>query len=305
MKILIAILLVFMSMVGFSQDKLVSYTYLTADNAYQTSIKQYVGYDRLITIHPSDTNKCDKILHIIPLVGYREYYYNNKSNQYSDLRLNTTLRCDRNLCFGANVSLIHTKDWTPLLYDGFARWTKKRFTTEFFREHELVGTPTTNDLRYTSTFTGVSVDYRLNRYLTVVNGISYNKISDGNDRWYYISRIICSMGDRTYIDFKTRQMWGGEWSPYYFSPQSMSQYNIGYGFYKPFFNEKLMVKFYGGAGVQVIDKDKMAMFNVDLKLTTNFDSRWNGELSVGSKNFNTYVYNTLSIKITYNLYRNK
>ena len=303
MKYILVIFSLIYSLTFLSQDRLVSYTYLTADNAYQTSLKQYVGYDKSITIHPSDTNKSDKILHIIPLVGFRDYYYNNKSNQYSDFRVNTSFKYDRNLCFGLNASLIHTNNWTPLLYDGFIRWSRKRISTELFREHELVGTPTTNDLRYTSTFTGLSVDYRLNRYLTVVNGISYNRISDGNDRWYYIGRIICSIGDRSYFDFKTRQMWGGEWSPYYFSPQAMAQYNIGYGFYKPIMNEKLMMKFYFGSGVQVIDKDRMAMFNLDVKITTNFKSRWNAELQLGSRNFNTYVYNMATLKITYNLFK--
>ena len=305
MRNILTLLISIMTFFAISQDRFVSNTYLTNDNAYQSSFKQYVGYDKNFVIKSKDTTKSDRILDITPMLGCRYYFYNGVSNNYSDLRTNISYRYNRNLCTNFSLSLLSSKEWSPLFFDGYVRYTRKKLSYEFFKERETVGTPVTNNLRYISSFTGLSVDYRINKRLVLVNGLSYNTISDGNKRWFQTMRFICSLKDDSYIDFKLRRMYGGDHSSYYFSPGYINQYNVGYGFYKPIYKEKFTSKFYFGAGFQEIDNYYMAMFNLDFKATTNLKSKWNYEFAISSRNFNTYIYNTFTFKVYYTFVNKK
>lgn len=282
-----------------SQDRFLSHTYLTNDNAYQSSFKQYVGYEKNFTFHPKDTLEPDRLLSVTPMIGWRCYFYNGLENHYTDVRTNVSYKYSNRLCGSFNLSFLSSKDWSPMFYDGYIRYSRKKFAYELYRERETVGTPVTNNLRYISSFTGLSVDFRLTRRLTLVNSLAYNDISDGNRRWFQTMRFISTIKNRSYVDLKVRKMYGGEWSPYYFSPNYINQYNIGYGFYKPVYKDKFTTKFYFGAGVQEIDNYYMYMFNLDLKVTTDLKSKWNYEFGLSSKNFNTYLYNTFTFKVYY------
>jgi hypothetical protein len=282
-----------------SQDRFLSHTYLTNDNAYQSSFKQYVGYEKNFTFHPKDTLEPDRLLSVTPMIGWRCYFYNGLENHYTDVRTNVSYKYSNRLCGSFNLSFLSSKDWSPMFYDGYIRYSRKKFAYELYRERETVGTPVTNNLRYISSFTGLSVDFRLTRRLTLVNSLAYNDINDGNRRWFQTMRFISTIKNRSYVDLKVRKMYGGEWSPYYFSPSYINQYNVGYGFYKPVYKDKFTTKFYFGAGVQEIDNYYMYMFNLDLKVTTDLKSKWNYEFALSSRNFNTYLYNTFTFKVYY------
>ena len=299
MKYILAIILSVFTFLAFSQDKVVSYTYLTFDNAYQNSVRQYVGYDKNFVIKNKDTTKEDHILDITPLVGWRCYFYAGDENHFVDYRVNTNYRYNKNWCLNTNVSFLSSKEWSPVFYDAFLRHSKNRYSTEFFTERETVGTPKTNELRYVSNSFGVSNDFKVTKRLTIVNSIAYNRISDGNSRWFHVSRSIYTLNSSSYVDFKMRRMIGGDYSPYYFSPSEIYQYNVGYGFSKPI--KGVGVKFYFGSGFQRIDKYNMLMLNSDLRLTKTFNKRWYGEVSTSSRNFNTYVYNTFNMKFVYTI----
>lgn len=306
MRNILTLLISIITFFAMSQDRFVSNTYLTNDNAYQSSFKQYIGYDKNFVIKNKDTTKEDHILDVTPMIGWRCYFYNGLENHYSDIRTNVAYKYNRNLCANINLSFLSSKDWSPVFFDGYLRYTRKRLSYEFFKERETVGTPVTNNLRYISSFTGLSVDYRMSRKLTMVNSLAYNTVSDGNRRFFQTFRLIRTLKDnRSYIDFKLRKMFGGEWSPYYFSPSYINQYNVGYGFYKPIYKEKFISKFYFGAGAQEIDNYYMAMFNVDFKANTNFKSKWNYEFAFSSRNFNTYIYNTFTFKVYYTFVNKK
>lgn len=300
MKYILILLLSFFTLLATAQDKVVSYSYVTFDNAYQNSIRQYIGYDKNFIIKNKDTTKEDHTLDITPLVGWRCYFFDGYENHFIDYRVNTAYRWSKNLCFNGNVSFLTFNTWTPVFYDGFVRYTKRRFSTEIFSERESVGTPLTNDLRYVSNTNGLSVDFRVSRRLTFVSSLANNTISDGNSRWFHSCRFIYTLKNNSYVDIKARRMIGGEWSPYYFSPNQINQYNIGWGFNRSFGND-LGVKFYFGSGVQIIDKESLLMLNYDLRLTKKLNKNWNFELSTGSRNFNTYIFNTVNIKFVYNI----
>ncbi len=299
MKYILTLILSLFTVLTFSQDRVISSTYLTFDNAYQNSIRKYVGYDKEFIIKNKDTNKADHMLDVTPLVGWRCYFYKGQENHFVDYRINTNFKYSRNLIFNTNVSFLTLNTWKPIFFDGLLRYSKGRFSTEVFFERESVGTPIANELRYVSSSIGASLDYRVSRKITVVNSFSYNNISDGNNRWFHSSRMIYSLKNNSYIDLKLRRMIGGEWSPYYFSPNQINQYNFGYGFNRVY-KRKLGIKLYFGMGIQKIDNDIMLMSNYDLRLNRTY-KKWYFEVSAGTRNFNTYIFNTVNTKITYTI----
>jgi len=300
MKYFLILLLSFFTLLATAQDKVVSYSYVTFDNEYQNSVRKYIGYDKNFIIKNKDTTKEDHVLDITPLIGWRCYFFNGYINRFNDYRVNTIYRYNRNLCVNGSISFLGSNKWSPIFYDGFIRYNKGRLSTEVFSEKESVGTPLTNDLRYVSYTNGLSVDLRASRRITLVNSIANNRITDGNSRWFYSARIIYTLKNKSYTDIKIRRMIGGNYSPYYFSPNEISQYNIGWGFNRSFKND-LGVKFYFGSGLQFINNESMLMLNYDLRLTKKLNKNWNFELSTGSRNFNTYIFNTVNIKFVYTI----
>lgn len=299
MKYILTFILSIFTFLALSQDKVVSYSYVTFDNAYQNSIREYVGYDKNFVIKNKDTTKEDHILDVTPLVGWRCYFYKGMENHFVDYRVNTNFKYNKNWCVNTNISFLRSKEWSPVFFDGFARYSKNKYSTEFFIERESVGTPIANQLRLVSTSTGASFDFRLSRRLTLVNSLAHNHISDGNVRWFQTARLIHTLGSNSYVDIKMKRMFGGEWSPYYFSPNQIYQYNVGYGFNKSI--KGFGVKFYLGTGFQRIDKENMLMMNYDLRLNKTFNKKWYGELSTSSRNFNDYIYNTVNVRVIYTI----
>ena len=298
MKYILLIIISLFSIITFSQNRVVSSTYFTFDNEYQNSLRKYIGYDREFIIKNKDTSKPDHKLDITPLIGWRSYFYKDQSNHFVDYRINTNFKYNKNLLLNTNISFLNSNDWSPVFFDGLVRYSKRRYSTELFLERESVGTPIANNLRYVSTSTGVSLDYRVSKKIIVINSFAYNSINDGNSRWFHSSRLIYSLKNNSYVDLKMRRMVGGDWSPYYFSPNQINQYNFGYGFNRMY--KKLGVKLYVGMGIQDIDTDIMLMSNFDLKLNRTY-KKWYFEISSGSRNFNTYILNTLNTRVIYTL----
>lgn len=287
-----------------AQSRFTTQTYITSDNAYQSSFRQYAGYEKRDSIARRDTTRPPMFITGTQLAGWRCYFRNGVVTDYTDLRTSVSFTPSRRLFTNLNVSFLNsveTPKWSPVFFDGFVRYQKGSLTLEAFGERESVGTPLTNQLRYVSVTTGISADIRVSRRVTLVNGVARNEISDGNVRWYQSARVILALKERQYVDLKVRRMYGSETSPYYFSPLNVNQYNVGYGFFKPFNDSKIYVKAYVGLGIQEVNYYYMSMFNVDLKATSNFDSRWNGEVIFTTRNFNEYIYNTFSMRIFYKI----
>lgn len=299
MKYILTFILSIFTFLAFTQDKVVSYTYVTFDNAYQNSLRQYVGYNKSFLIKNKDTNKVDHVLDVTPLVGWRCYFYNGSENHFVDYRVNTNFKYNKNWYVSTNVSFLSSKEWSPVFFDGFIRRNRNRYSSELFIERESVGTPIANQLRLVSTSAGLSTDFKITKRLTIVNSLAYNSINDGNNRWFHVSRLIHTLGSESYVDIKMRRMIGGDWSPYYFSPNQVYQYNVGYGFNKSI--KRVGVKFYFGTGLQIIDNYNTLMMNYDLRLNKTFNKKWYGELSTSSRNFNEYIYSTVNVRVIYTI----
>ena len=290
--ILVILISIFTSFL-FGQDKVVSYTYIRFDNEYQNSTYQYVGYDKSFVINKEEQTIT---FDVIPLIGSRVYSNNNIENQFSDYRINTSFKYNRNWYINTNLSFLNSKEWSPFFFDGLIRYSKGKYSTEFFIERESVGNPTTNQLRYISTTESLSLDYKIIKRLLIVNAISKSKITDGNIRVSHISRLIYTLNDISYIDFRLRRMTNSNWSPYYFSPDKINQYNFGYGLNKVY--KGVTVNLYVGSGLQIIDNEDVIMSSYDLKLSKVFNNKYYIEVSNSSKNFDTYIYNTINVKFT-------
>ena len=90
----------------------------------------------------------------------------------------------------------------------------------------------------------------------------------------------------------------GEWSPYYFSPETISQNQIGVGFNDNIKN-KVVIKGYLGSGIQKIDDQNMYLFVLDMKLAYKIHPKLDSEVSLGIRNFNKYIYSFGNAKLNY------
>jgi hypothetical protein len=94
-------------------------------------------------------------------------------------------------------------------------------------------------------------------------------------------------------------MMGGEWSPYYFSPETISQNQMGVGFNQKILKDKAMIKGYLGGGIQKIDDENMYLFALDMKFIYKIKTKLDGETSLGVRNFNKYIYSFGNAKLNY------
>lgn len=303
MRNMIAAILVAFSMAALGQERAFSSSYFTGDNEYQYSSRQYAGYERDIALKSKDTTRPDGLLVASAAGGWRCYFYGGLENSYSDARISAAYRKGRNFRAGASVSQLYSKDWSPAFFDGYARYTRGRYSLEGYLEREAVGTPVTNIMKYSSFTAGASMDFRLSRKSTLVLAMARNEISDGNVRWYQTARMMRSFDRNSYVDFKIRRMFGSEWSPYYFSPRSIVQANAGYGIYSDL--KKGGLKLYAGAGIQEIEGSVMSMFSIDAKVSLALSERWSCEAVASSRNFNQYLYHTLTLRFSYDLKKKK
>lgn len=300
MKYLIAAIFLFASSFAFGQDRIVTSSYYTGDNEYQHSLRQYAGYEKNMVIESRDTTKPDMHVSLSPAAGWRTYFFEGIYTSFSDARISAAYRRGRNFRAGAGISQLYSKDWSPTFFDGYVRYSAGRSAIEGYFEREAVGTPLTNIMRYSSLTAGASFDYRMSRKSTLVLAMARSEITDGNIRWYQTARIMRAFSRNSYVDIKVRRMFGSDWSPYYFSPNSMVQANIGYGMYSDL-KKGGSLKIYAGAGIQEIEGYVMSMFSIDAKASFVLSERWGCEAIVGSRNFNDYLYHTLTIRFSYEL----
>lgn len=297
MRYILCFITFMLSTLSIAQEKVVSYIFISNYNSRQSSIKQYIGYETIL-IHPKKNS--DMTLDIKTLIGERYYFYDDIYDNYIDTRTSINYKYNKNWSTNLNLSILSSNEWSPILFDGIIRYNNKKISIELYKERESVGTPITNNLKYISSFTGISIDYLLTKQFTISNGITHNSISDGNSRWYQNSRFIYTLNnDKSYFDIKLRHMYGSDWSRYYFSPNYINQYIIGYGLYKSFYYDKLNTKVYIGIGLQEIDKDYIKMFNFDIKESFKLKSKLNGDIIINIRSLDKYIYNTLTINIYY------
>lgn len=300
MRILMVLAFLAISFLALGQDRIVQSSYFTADNAYQHSVRQYMGYEKNMAIKSRDTSKPPMMISVTPSAGWRCYFFEGAVTRYADARITASYRRGRRFSSGISASQLYSKEWSPLFFDGYARYSFGRASMEGYFERESVGTPITNMLRYSMESVGASVDFRITRKQSFVAGMTRIGISDGNVRWAQTARYIYLFSRNSYADFRTKRIFGSEWSPYYFSPNSIVQANLGYGFYSDLKNDG-SARIYVGAGIQEIEGYVMSMFSIDAKASFKLAKGWSCDAIVSTRNFNDYLYHTLTIKLGYDL----
>lgn len=284
-------LLCLLSFNCLSQGKLSSNAFYNFDNDKQSGVRYYTTWG----------NKY-KNYNFGIMNGVRYYVQDTSYKSLTDFRFNISHTFKSELYFNYNISILNTKDWNILFFDGAIRYPYKKFNFELYTERETIGTPKTIDLKLSSLFIGVSFDYKINDRFTLVNGVSNNNISDGNNRWYTVNRLSYTFeNEKSYIDLKINNMFSGDWSPNYFSPERSLESTSGFGFYKNIFKNKYYLKFYIASGFQNISTDYNNLTLINFKLTTNFEKNFYGEISYGLRKVNDYGYSYGQFRIIYNV----
>ena len=290
-------LLIFISAISFSQNKILTQFHFEDDNEAQNTFKYYLGYNREVTDNFS----------LGVMGGYRKYIMPNIENTYKDLRLNASYSPMKNLSLKSNVSFLLSDTWNPVFYDGLITYSPiKLLYFEGYIERESVGSALSNANEYISTFIGISTDVNVAKNVTFVVGIANNTITDGNNRVYQSYRAIYTMPfEWMFIDLKAKIMNGGEYSPYYFSPNHFGEYNVGIGISTQLFSPQYYMRFYVGGGVHTVDDDTKGLFLSNIRLVGDFTKNISAELSYGLSNsvhnlYGAYLYNYGKLQINYN-----
>jgi hypothetical protein len=296
------IIFILLPLISFGQKEVFTNSFISLDNESQLNIRTYQGYRTdLDSLFKKDSVFIKRKTNVGISNGIRYYRTNPNEPTYffNEAKIYIKTKPIERLTVIFNPSLLMSKEFSNFTYEFNTSYQYKKWYFEASSERDLVGARAI-EMDLVSNYYGLSVDYSPTKQLTLVGGVQYNYITDYNNRWFYTSRIIYTLpNEKIYFDFKTRNMEGGEWSPYYFSPEDISQKQIGFGINQPLLNDKILFKTYIGGGLQTIDKESMYLLTADFKVTTQLLKRLNSETSLGFRNFNKYIYSFGNLKLSY------
>ena len=302
MNKLLFLLIFFIPIEVFSQREFFSSSFISVDNENQINIRSNQGIStELDSLFKKDSIFIKRKTFVGISNGIRYYktnineptYYFNESKIYiksTPFKRFTTI---------FNPSLLISKNFSTFSYEFSSSYQIKKFYFEASSERDLVGARALM-VNLVSNYYGLSVDYNFFKGFTLVGGYQYNYINDNNKRHFLISRIIYTLpNEKIYFDFRTKDMKGGTWSPYYFSPEKISQKQIGFGFNDSFFQDKMAFGGYLGTGLQTIDTETMYLLVVDFKFKSRITKKLVSEGNFGVRNFNKYIYGFTNLKLKY------
>ena len=296
-KQIIILILILLSITLHSQNRIFTDIAIDGDNEGSNTYKYYLGYNRDVLDN----------LQLGLMTGNRNYVDPSLSNYYKDLRLNGHYSPVDNITLSTNVSFLFSEQWNPIFYDGLITYSPSDlFYFEGYIEHESVGTAETNNQKYISTYSGISVDYNIFDDFTLVAGFTYNEINNNTNRLYQTYRAVYTLPtlEWIFVDFKTKIMTGGDYDPHYFSPTNLSEYNFGVGMRGELWSPQYYARFYFGGGVQEIENDLKGLFITNLRIGADFTPELSGELILGATNaqndtYGSFWYEYGKIRITY------
>lgn len=296
------ILFVLLPLVSFGQKEVFNNTFLSLDNENQLNIRTHQGYmTDLDSLFKKDSIFIKRKTNVGISNGIR-YYRTNLSEPtylFNESKIYIKTKPIERLTVIFNPSLLISKEFSTFTYEFNTSYQYKKWYFESSSERDLVGARAVK-MDLISNYYGLSVDYSPIKRLTLVGGVQYNYISDDNSRWFYLGRIVYSLkNEKMFFDIRSKNMVGGIWSPYYFSPEDISQKQIGFGLNETFSNEKFIFKSYIGGGIQTIDKESMYLLTTDFKVSTQLLKKLKGEVSFGIRNFNKYIYSFGNLKLNY------
>jgi hypothetical protein len=238
--------------------------------------------------------------------GFRNYIMPNLSNNYKDIRPFAVYSPLNNLSIRGNLSFLMSDNWNPVFYDGVVIYSPiDLLYFEGYVEHESVGSALTNEQRYISTISGVSMDINVTEDIIFSGGFSYNTIGETNIRTYQTYRAIYTLPFQwMFIDLKAKIMNGGDYNLYYFSPNSFGEFNAGVGINTQLFSPQYYIKFYVGGGEQRINDDTKVLFISNMRLYGDFTPKWSAKLIYGISNsinneYGSYFYHYGQMQINY------
>lgn len=296
------ILFILLPLISFGQKEVFTNSFISLDNEQQLNIRTYQGYmTDLDSLFKKDSVFIKRKTNVGISNGLRYYRtsFNEPTYFFNEAKIYIKTKPIKSLVIIFNPSLLLSKSITNFSYEFNTSYRYRKWYLEASSERDLVGARAI-EMDLVSNYYGLSLDYSPTKQLTLVGGVQYNYITDYNNRWFYTSRIIYTLpNEKIYFDFRTRNMKGGEWSPYYFSPEDISQKQIGFGLNETFLNENLIFKSYIGGGIQTIDKESMYLLTADFKVSTQLMKRLKSETSFGVRNFNKYIYSFGNLKLNY------
>lgn len=286
----------------FCQKDFVSNSFVSLDNENQFNIIVNQGViTSLDSIFKKDSIFIKRKTFVGLTPGFRYYQTNINEPTYffNEVKFNLKTNPFNKFSTTFNPSLLISKKFTTFSYEFMSTYQYKKWYFEVSSERDLVGARAL-DVNLISNYYGLSVDYTIRKNLTLVSGYQYNYITDDNKRHFLVSRLIYSMNNqKVYFDLRTRDMRGGTWSQYYFSPETISQRQIGLGMNDSFMKEKIALGCYIGTGVQSIDNQNMYLLSFDFKIKTILLKKIKLESNLGFRNFNRYLYGFGNLKLKY------
>ncbi len=296
------IIFILLPLISFGQKEVFTNSFISLDNENQLNIRTYQGYRMdLDSLFKKDSVFIKRKTNVGIANGIRYYRTNLDEPTYlfNEAKIYIKTKPIERLTIIFNPSLLISKEFSTFTYEFNTSYQYKKWYFEASSERDLVGARAVQ-MDLISNYYGLSVDYSPIKRLTLVGGVQYNYISDNNTRWFYLGRIIYSLkNEKVFFDFRSKNMVGGIWSPFYFSPEDISQKQIGVGINQPLLNDKVLFKTYIGSGIQTIDKESMYLITADFKITAQLIKRLRSETSLGFRNFNKYIYGFGNLKLSY------
>lgn len=291
-----------MPFISYGQKEFFTNSFVSFDNENQVNIRTYQGYQTSLDSLMKKDSIFIKRKSFVGIANGLRYYQTNTNEPtyfFNEAKIFIKSRLNQKFKFNFNPSLLMSKRFTTFAYEFNTTYQYKKWYVEVSSERDLVGARAL-EVNLVSNYYGLSVDYSPIKRFTVVGGYQQNIITDGNIRSFYLSRLIYVLpNDKLFFDFRTKDMRGGEWSQYYFSPEKISQKQVGCGYGQSYLNDKMLLKLYVGGGVQTIDDQTMYLFSMDFKLINQITRRLRSESELGVRNFNKYFYSFGDLKLKY------
>jgi hypothetical protein len=298
MKKILFILSFLSSLVSFAQNDLQTQSKITLDNEKQIIFKSSQGYSHTFdSLSLDDSSRHMFNINAGLFNSFALYQDTSISKKFNEIRTEFSAKFFKGTKIYFSPAVLISSDWSPLVYEFNTFIPFKKFNIEINSERDLVG-PRAIKKTIISQYNGISLDYSPTSKLTLVGSVQRNNITDGNLRYFYITRVIYSH-NWYYLDLRMRNMRGGEWSEYYFSPESINQYNVGAGLTRRLFSGNTKVKSYLGLGLQKVDNQSMTLLIFDLNLSSKLSKKIDGEANIGFRNINQYLFTFGTFKLKY------
>jgi hypothetical protein len=298
-KFLIIFLL--LPLISFGQKEMITLNQFSLDNERQFNFRSYKGYlTQLDSLFKKDSIfiKRKTIVGISTGLRYYKTDIDKIDYLYNESKIIINTKPIKNTNFIFKPSLVFGNGFSDFFYESQLTYQKNKFYVELSAEKDLVGARSVTQNLTTRNY-GVSVDYSILKNLVIIGGGQYNLISN-NSRWFYQSKLIYTLPKTNlYFDLRTRNMIGGEWSPLFFSPEAISQKQVGVGYSQSYSNENGVIKLYLGGGLQTIDDVSQYLFSVDVKSINRLSRKFKLESQIGVRNFNQYIFSFGEFNLRY------